>query len=109
MAYCSIISNQNSLRRMEMRQSTTFVIGIVIISSIFIFNAISFAQPPWINASAEEMPKAFMAYEDKNGDGKITPDEYQGPPDHWTFFDKNGDGIIDISEAARPDNLPPGM
>ena len=92
-----------------MRQRTAFGTGLVIIAAVFIFSAICFAQPPWINAPAEEMPKAFMAHEDANGDGKVTPDEYKGPPDHWTFFDKNEDGFITIDEAARPDNLPPGM
>ena len=94
-----------------MKQKTTFKIGLAItISALFlILSSVSFAQPPWLNAAPEEMPKAFMAHEDDNGDGKVTPDEYKGPEDHWTFFDKNEDGVIDISEAARPDNMPPGM
>jgi hypothetical protein len=111
MAYFHLLSTHNSLRRTEMKKKTTFGIGIAITATALLLSSsgVSFAQPPWLNAAPEEMPKAFMAHEDDNGDGKVTPEEYNGPEDHWNFFDKNKDGVIDISEAARPDNMPPGI
>ena len=75
---------------------------------VLVYGVSSFAQPPWFNNSAEDMPKAFMEHEDANGDGKVTIDEFKGPDDEFHFWDKNGDGIIELSEAPTPDNLPEG-
>ena len=36
------------------------------------FSGNGFAQPTWLNGSAEEMLKAFFENEDGNGDGKVT-------------------------------------
>jgi hypothetical protein len=48
----------------------------------------------------------FMAREDRNGDGKVTRDEFRGPSEHFDRLDKNGDGIITEDEA--PSGPPPG-
>jgi hypothetical protein len=85
---------------------------LILVTGLFAvvsFSSVSFAQPPWFGAPADEMPKAFMAHEDGNGDGKVTPEEYKGPENHWAFFDKNKDGFLTIDEAARPDNIPPEL
>jgi len=74
-----------------------------------IFTGTSFAQPPWLNAPAGGMAKAFMDHEDADGDGKVTIEEFKGPDNEFHFFDRNGDGVIEISEAATPDNLPDGI
>ncbi len=62
-------------------------------------------MPEWLNASAEDMPKQFMEYEDQDGDGKVTADEFGGPAEHFTAYDKNADGVIELSEAPTPDTL----
>ncbi|MBW1766987.1 MAG: hypothetical protein JRJ02_07875 [Deltaproteobacteria bacterium] len=85
---------------------TRFIFAAMVSTLILIFSGNGFAQPPWMNAPAGEMPKAFMEHEDGNGDGNVTREEYKGPDDHWNFFDKNQDGFITIDEAARPDNMP---
>jgi Ca2+-binding EF-hand superfamily protein len=38
---------------------------------------------------------------DKNGDGKLTRDEFAGPPGLFSRFDADGDGVITRDEAAR--------
>ncbi len=42
---------------------------------------------------------------DKDGDGKISASEFDGPSEHFTRFDKNGDGYL--SEDEIPSGPPP--
>jgi hypothetical protein len=56
-------------------------------------------------------PHAFIERLDKDGDGKVSRAEFDGPPEHFREFDKNGDGFIDESEAPSgppPNGPPPG-
>ncbi len=87
-------------------KNTRIIITTFSTALLFIIYNTSFAQPPWINNSAEDMPKAFMKYEDRNGDGKVTKGEFKGPNSDFLFFDKNSDGVIELSEAPTLDNLP---
>lgn len=41
----------------------------------------------------------FITREDKNGDGKVSKDEFRGPAQHFDRFDKNRDGFISADEA----------
>jgi len=53
---------------------------------------------------------AFIRRLDKDGDGKVSRKEFDGPARHFDDFDKNGDGFIDASEAPEgppPDRRPP--
>ncbi len=95
-----------------MRKRVVDVLGrIMMCATMFVLvcGIDSVAQPPWMNNSAEDMPKAFMEHEDANGDGKVTIDEFKGPDAEFNFFDRNGDGIIELSEAPTPDTLPEGL
>ncbi|MBC8373749.1 MAG: hypothetical protein H8E53_09170, partial [Planctomycetes bacterium] len=61
-----------------------------------------------------EMPQAprrrgdgrpsFVKSLDKNGDGKVSKSEFDGPAGHFNQLDKNGDGYLSEKEAPR---LPP--
>ncbi|MBN2312430.1 MAG: hypothetical protein JXM79_00785 [Sedimentisphaerales bacterium] len=42
---------------------------------------------------------------DRNGDGKVTKQEFDGPADHFRWFDRNNDGYISADEA--PQSPPP--
>lgn len=42
---------------------------------------------------------------DKDGDGKISKSEFDGPAEHFTAFDKNQDGYISKDEV--PSGPPP--
>ena len=60
---------------------------------------------PFHHSRAEALPKNVTAEEifkraDKNGDGKVTPDELQNA-DLFAAFDTNKDGVITLDEA-RP-------
>lgn len=63
-----------------------------------------FAAPAW--ASADDIPAAFIAEEDADGDGKVSKSEFKGPAAEFSQFDKNGDGFIELSEAPT---AAPGM
>jgi Ca2+-binding EF-hand superfamily protein len=61
--------------------------------------------PPPEGAKPEvEMGTDFIADWDKDGDGKVSRDEYLGPPEHFDALDTNKDGFIDKSEAPQ---MPP--
>ena len=57
-----------------------------------------------------ERGRNFMADFDKNKDGKVSKEEFQGPDELFTRMDKNSDGFIDESEApkGRPEHGKPG-
>jgi len=48
----------------------------------------------------------FIRRLDRDGDGKVSRAEFDGPARHFADFDRNGDGFIDASEA--PAGPPPG-
>lgn len=43
----------------------------------------------------------FILREDKDGDGRVSKDEFGGPKEHFFMFDKNRDGYIEASEAPK--------
>jgi hypothetical protein len=43
---------------------------------------------------APQSPDAFMERFDKDKDGKVTKDEFDGRPNRWQILDADGDGII---------------
>jgi len=49
--------------------------------------------------------RRFVQRLDKNGDGKVSKAEFDGPDRHFDTMDKNSDGFLDASEAPRG---PPG-
>ena len=44
---------------------------------------------------------AFVRREDRNGDGKVSRDEFGGPPEHFDMFDRNRDGFLTEEEAPK--------
>jgi hypothetical protein len=42
---------------------------------------------------------------DRNGDGKVSRREFDGPAGHFRHFDRNGDGYLSADEA--PHGPPP--
>ena len=48
-----------------------------------------------------------MAREDRDGDGKVSKDEFRGPAHHFGHLDKNGDGYISEDEAPTGPPPPP--
>ena len=56
----------------------------------------------------KEPPSAaeFIKRLDKDGDGKVSKEEFDGPAEHFEKLDKNDDGYITEDEA--PTGPPPG-
>ncbi|MCP4376709.1 MAG: hypothetical protein GY794_11110 [bacterium] len=52
-----------------------------------------------------QMP-SFVKRLDKNGDGKVSKSEFDGPSRHFSVLDKNSDGYL--SEDEAPKGPPPG-
>lgn len=48
----------------------------------------------------------FVRRLDRNGDGKVSKSEFDGPAEHFSHLDRNGDGYISAEEA--PQGPPPG-
>ncbi len=48
----------------------------------------------------------FVGHLDRNGDGKVSRGEFDGPPDQFDILDKNGDGYLSESEAPPPPGRP---
>ena len=50
--------------------------------------------------------EAVIGRDDKNKDGKVSQEEFSGPPLLFKLVDKNGDGILEKSEheafVSRP-------
>jgi hypothetical protein len=46
-------------------------------------------------------PPGFVRRLDKNGDGKVSRKEFDGPPDQFDFLDRNHDGFLSEDEAPR--------
>lgn len=63
------------------------------------------------NRSMEQMPERspsgndFIRRLDRNGDGKVSQQEFDGPSDHFRQFDRNNDGYLSADEA--PQGPPP--
>jgi len=62
------------------------------------------------DAMAETMPgrrpsgEDFIRRLDRNGDGKVSRLEFDGPPEHFNRLDRNSDGYLSADEASQ---LPP--
>ncbi len=54
----------------------------------------------------ENRPQGMIERHDRDGDGKVSRDEFPGPDEHFTRVDLDGDGFINQNEARqnpRPD------
>ena len=60
-------------------------------------------QPPKPGGGGSDHP--FMQREDRNGDGKVSREEFRGPAEHFNRFDRNKDGLLTEDEA--PQGPPP--
>lgn len=58
-------------------------------------------QIPAQQISPEERAKRMFQRFDKNGDGKISQEEFPGPPERFKALDKNGDGSLTEDELLE--------
>ncbi|MBW1799649.1 MAG: DUF1566 domain-containing protein [Deltaproteobacteria bacterium] len=45
--------------------------------------------------------RGFVGRLDQNGDGRVSKNEFDGPPHHFHRFDKDGDGFLSEDEAPK--------
>ncbi len=57
---------------------------------------------PKVEAKSAPRGRGFVGHLDRNGDGKVSRDEFDGPPDQFDILDKNHDGYLSESEAPPP-------
>ena len=48
----------------------------------------------------------FIQHFDRDGDGRVSREEFPGPDEHFESLDEDGDGYIDESEAPSPPTPP---
>jgi hypothetical protein len=63
-------------------------------------------KPP--HPTRAEDQARFIARLDQDGDGKVSADEFDGPPEHFEEADANGDGYLETAEVPPPPCPPPG-
>ncbi|HPD14781.1 MAG TPA: DUF1566 domain-containing protein [Planctomycetota bacterium] len=51
----------------------------------------------------------WMQREDRDGDGKVSREEFGGPPEHFDHLDRNGDGFLTEDEAPKGPPPRPGL
>lgn len=57
---------------------------------------------PNVETKSVSKGRGFVGHLDRNGDGKVSRDEFDGPPDQFDILDKNHDGTLTDSEAPPP-------
>ncbi len=72
--------------------------------------ALDAGLPPHLPSSPKGAPpdrpsEQFIQRLDKDGDLRVSPEEFDGPPHRFNAHDRNSDGYIALNEAPR---LPPG-
>lgn len=94
--------------------STTMIFALILTFSSFCFaqpqgqTPEGKPMPAWMSApDGPEKQEAFMKSQDKDGDGKVAREEFQGPDMLWNQFDANKDGFIELSEAPEKFERPP--
>jgi hypothetical protein len=80
--------------------------GVTVVVTVFacLLAGTGFAQPQG-KGPAGHGGDNFIGMFDKNSDGKVGQDEFNGPADRFSMFDKNQDGFITDDEAPAG---PPG-
>jgi hypothetical protein len=58
-------------------------------------------RDPGSDQQQDRRGSSLMKRADRNGDGKVSRDEFRGPDRHFDRFDKNGDGYLTEDEAPK--------
>lgn len=63
--------------------------------------------PPDAEGESPRSAIRFIERLDKDGDGKVSKEEFDGPKEHFLNFDRDADGYISEEEAPRGPMVPP--
>jgi hypothetical protein len=80
------------------KQSIVFLFSLILVMTI---SGGVFAQP------AKGPGWNVMKNDDEDGDMKISPEEFSGPPSDFPKIDKNGDGFLTEAEVGPEKTRPP--
>lgn len=58
-------------------------------------------EPPREERPQKREHPGFLARLDADGDGKVSRQEFDGPPEHFADFDRNRDGFVAADEAPK--------
>lgn len=68
---------------------------VLALTAMTIGSASAFEQSP------ENPARGMIEHDDRDGDGKVSKDEFPGPDEHFTVIDLDGDGSISREEARH--------
>ena len=74
-------------------------IGLIL--SVLVFTAMTMSFASAAEESRKNPQKGMIEHDDRDGDGKVSKDEFPGPDEHFTRIDLDGDGFINQEEAKQ--------
>jgi hypothetical protein len=82
---------------MKIKAMAKVGLAVLVFGMIFALAGTSLAQ----SSAASDSGSRFIQKFDKNGDGKVSQEEFPWPVEHFNELDTNGDGYIDATEAPK--------
>ncbi len=79
---------------------------IRLILHVLVFIAMTMTSVFAAEENRENRPQGMIERHDRNGDNRVSMEEFPGPDEHFTRIDLDGDGFINQNEARqnpRPD------
>ena len=74
-------------------------------TGLILFLLVVTAMTTGFASAAEESPgnaaRGMIEHDDRDGDGKVSKDEFPGPDEHFIEIDLDGDGFISREEAQK--------
>ncbi len=74
---------------------------IELILLVLVFTAMTTS----LASASEENPgnpaRGMIEHDDRDGDGRVSKEEFPGPDEYFTRFDRDGDGFISREEARQ--------
>ncbi len=74
---------------------------IRLILSLLVFTVMTTGFASASEESRENPVRGMIEHDDRDGDGKVSKEEFPGPDEHFTRIDLDGDGFISREEARQ--------